>query len=610
MESPDRVPKERYYDPEFFRLEAESLWPRVWQMACRLEEIPEAGDFVEYECLDQSIIVLRADDTGSDTGADIKVRAFQNACRHRGVTIVDGRGHCERGFQCPFHGWRYGLDGKNAGVTQRRTFADHNLQPGDIDLVPVRCEVLGGCAWINLDADAPPLRECLEPFASALDAWKAESLRTEKWFAARLAVNWKLAIEAFVEMYHVVQTHPQLVIPTRFGRPDAASFDPRAFIDADIRYLRAMSEGMAGMVPASDVRIAETLRATQLPADPVAATATWNGMLNDAVTTWHRDRGATVPDLNELDAQGLNLTFFHGFPHYFVLPMYSGASAYRFRPLGPEETLMEIWSLERCPEGMKQEPPSSPDIWECDDPRWPPIPAQDFSNLPRQQRGLHARGLRVHAFVRWARGPYLELRAHDRRLSRGARIRTAAPGAAIGQRLSLRQTDRRPRILRPGASRRPVPSAPYGPETVGGWSRRSMNMNMNMNTTFSDVAEGVRATIAAYTQALDDGRTDDVVATFCPDGVCDIPGMGTHTGHDALRAAYSAWKPTRAQRHLVVNTLVTDWNDHEANAISDVIFVLLGKDGWRIQVVGRYRDLLHCDDGTWRFHRRSAEFVQ
>jgi hypothetical protein len=126
--------------------------------------------------------------------------------------------------------------------------------------------------------------------------------------------------------------------------------------------------------------------------------------------------------------------------------------------------------------------------------------------------------------------------------------------------------------------------------------------------SFADVVEGIRATIAAYTQALDDGRTDDVVATFCPDGGCDIPGMGTHAGHDALRAAYTKWKPRRPQRHLVVNTLVTDWNDHEASAISDVIFLLLGESGWAVQVVGRYHDTLHLTDGTWRFHRRTAQF--
>ena len=75
MEFRDRVPKERYFDPDFYAMEAELLWPRVWQMACRLEEIPEPHDFVEYEFLDQSVVVLRTDDMG--------VVAFQNACRHR-----------------------------------------------------------------------------------------------------------------------------------------------------------------------------------------------------------------------------------------------------------------------------------------------------------------------------------------------------------------------------------------------------------------------------------------------------------------------------------------------------------------------------------------------
>src|SRR5262245_44741166 len=127
-------------------------------------------------------------------------------------------------------------------------------------------------------------------------------------------------------------------------------------------------------------------------------------------------------------------------------------------------------------------------------------------------------------------------------------------------------------------------------------------------TTYADVVEGVRAAIASYTHALDDGRTDDVVATFCSDGVIDIPGMGTHEGHDALRAAYARWKPRRPQRHLVVNTLVTDWDDHAATAVSDVIFIMQGDAGWAIQVVGRYHDTLHNDGAAWRFHHRTAEF--
>lgn len=384
IELPDRAPKQRYYDPDFYQMEAELLWPRVWQMACRLEEIPSPGDYVEYVILDQSVVVVRTDDLG--------VTAFQNACRHRGVKVVEGAGSTGSGFTCPFHGWCYGADGTNRAVTRRRSFSEHNLAAGELDLTPVRCDVWGGCAWINLDGAAPPLRDCLEPAAGVLDAWKVESLRTEWWYACRLPVNWKLAQEAFVEQYHVVQTHPQLAIPERYPPRDGRPVDPRTLVEGDLHYLRVMSEGMAGMVHASDVAIAESLSGLDLPEDPAEAMATWQRTLNDEVVRRHRSAGHDVPDLNELEAAGLNQPMGYCFPHYFVLPMYSSASSYRFRPLGPEETLMEIWSLTRYPEGEERPRPKPPEWWDCDDPRWPPIPAQDFSNLPRQQKGLHNRG--------------------------------------------------------------------------------------------------------------------------------------------------------------------------------------------------------------------------
>jgi hypothetical protein len=84
--------------------------------------------------------------------------------------------------------------------------------------------------------------------------------------------------------------------------------------------------------------------------------------------------------------------------------MYSSASSYRFRPLGPEETLMEIWSLTRFPEGEEPGPLPVPERWESDDKRWPPIPRQDFGNLPRQQRGLHARGFEYMRLSEQAEG--------------------------------------------------------------------------------------------------------------------------------------------------------------------------------------------------------------
>jgi len=299
------------------------------------------GDFAEYEILDQSVIVVRT--------ADDEVAAYQNACRHRGVKVVQGRGTLKSGFTCPFHGWCYGLDGKNTFVSRAKSFSEHNLESADIDLVPVRCELWGACAWINLDPGAPPLRSCIEPFASILDAWKVEAMRAEWWESFRLPVNWKLAQEAFLEQYHVIETHPELVIPKRFAPKDPAAFDPATFVEAELHYLHVMSEGMGGMVHANDVAVAEAQRGRELSNDPTEAMARWHANLNEAVVAWHTERGAVIPDLNELAAQGIGETMYYCFPHYFVLPMYSSASSYRFRPL-------------------------------------------DFSNLPRQQKGLHNAG--------------------------------------------------------------------------------------------------------------------------------------------------------------------------------------------------------------------------
>ena len=120
--------------------------------------------------------------------------------------------------------------------------------------------------------------------------------------------------------------------------------------------------------------------------------AAWRNTLNAAVVDWHRARGSEMPDLNDLVRRGITDAIGFCFPHHFILPTYSSASSYRIRPLGPEETLFEIWSLTRFPSDLSPGKPTPPEPMAPDDPRWPPIPAQDFSNLPRQQKGLHSKG--------------------------------------------------------------------------------------------------------------------------------------------------------------------------------------------------------------------------
>ena len=126
---------------------------------------------------------------------------------------------------------------------------------------------------------------------------------------------------------------------------------------------------------------------------------------------------------------------------------------------------------------------------------------------------------------------------------------------------------------------------------------------------FADAAEGVRATLAAYVHALDDGRTDDIVSLFTADAVCEIQGQGTYAGHDELRAAYEGWKPRLPQRHLVLNTHVTLRSADEAQALSDVVFLLRLDGAWVTQLIGRYDDTLRCDGDRWLLHRRVATFV-
>jgi hypothetical protein len=199
-----------------------------------------------------------------------------------------------------------------------------------------------------------------------------------------------------MEGYHVPQTHPQLLPwAQRSGSPPQAGGTPTSVpevIRTSLYFMRTLGAGMGGMTHENDIRIAEGLQNIKLPDDPTAAMATWRSTLNDAVVDWHRARGSAMPDLNELDRRGITDAIGFCFPHYFILPTYSSASSYRIRPLGPEETLFEIWSLTRFPSDLSAAKPTPPVPMAPDDPRWPPIPAQDFSNLPRQQKGLHSNG--------------------------------------------------------------------------------------------------------------------------------------------------------------------------------------------------------------------------
>src|SRR5580658_7116993 len=98
------IPTEAYLSEQYARAEKDKLWSKVWQIACRIEELPKVGDYVTYDILDESIIVVRS--------APERISAYYNVCQHRGRRLLDGRGQT-RQIRCPFHGWMWNLDGKN-----------------------------------------------------------------------------------------------------------------------------------------------------------------------------------------------------------------------------------------------------------------------------------------------------------------------------------------------------------------------------------------------------------------------------------------------------------------------------------------------------------------
>ena len=402
------VPAPRYYDPTFARLEYERLWSRTWQMACRLEEIPNAGDFVEYTIGDQSLIVVRVD---ADT-----VRAYQNVCRHRGTQLAVGTGTFGNGqIACPFHGWRWNLDGTNTFVYGEQGFPAGLQGSSKLCLPQVPVDIWGACLWVNLDPDAPPLLESISPMPALLDPLGIDLMRTVWWKATVLEANWKLAMEAFVEGYHVMASHPQLTqglgeeydpgaltytvhanghshYVNRPGsqRDHRRHVDYLEEVDALIESSRLLCEGLEAMTLPRDLEVIETLRSR-----PVSEDASLGSELVKAIYESAEQERIPLPRLKPAELVRWGGVFFI-FPHYFVLPQYGNALVYRFRPMAgePERTLLELWSItipgpkDRFDRPVMQGP-YAPDDRE----HWPQIPLQDFDNITRQQRGVHNRSL-------------------------------------------------------------------------------------------------------------------------------------------------------------------------------------------------------------------------
>ena len=329
------------------------------------------------------------------------MKAFRNACRHRGLRLAHGPGHCgNEGFACPFHGWRWNREGENTFVFGRQFFDEEMLGRADIDLAPVRVEFWAGCAFINFDAAAPSLRDCLGPVADRMDARHADKLKMDWWSATVLPTNWKLAMEAFQEGFHTPVTHPQLHdVSVKANQAFGANYDglpvnddlnSREAVNMHVDFMAKLSEGMGGgIVHQTEVEALQPLREMDVPEDVDQATMAFYGKAYETVQEDAFSRGADMFDFSRVNQEQPFHAVEFMFPHFFLLPMFGAMASYRIRPLTPETCLFEIWSLVIRPDGEPFDTPSEPTLLPYDSHEFPEIPRQDYANLPLQQRGLH-----------------------------------------------------------------------------------------------------------------------------------------------------------------------------------------------------------------------------
>ena len=196
----DPIPRERYYDPDFMNREWEFLWTKIWHIAGREQQLQEPGDYVVHDFLHESVMVIRQHD-GS-------LRGFYNACGHRASRLV-WNNSSQESFFCPYHGWRWGLDGVLLDCPDREDFPQGD-PVGKLKLSEVRVDTWAGLVWYTMDREAPDLMKYLEPTAELYKGHQFDKAIRVSWVRVALDVNWKFWSDNFNESYHTRTVHPQV----------------------------------------------------------------------------------------------------------------------------------------------------------------------------------------------------------------------------------------------------------------------------------------------------------------------------------------------------------------------------------------------------------------
>ena len=373
------VPVSRYTTQAFHDLEMEKLWPKVWQMACREEEIPNVGDYHLYEVGNFSIIVVRTREG---------VRAHHNVCRHRGRRLCDDDGHASS-FICPFHGFSWNIDGSSRSVTSDWDFPQVDRK--NFTLNAVQADTWGGWVFINMDLGAQPLAQFLGDLPEHFAVWSPEDRYIQAHVAKVMSCNWKACQEAFMEAFHVIYTHPQILI----GIGDENSqYDAWGNFSRAITPNATPSPHLRGKFSEQELFDSVTMRYLDQP----SVGAVPPGMTARAMMAAGARAGmqSVVGDGVPLSDACLSDSIYYTlFPNFHPWGGYNRI-VYRFRPYRNhfDKSIMECYYMSPF---AGERPAPAPIHWLAEDAPWTDAPelgmlarvfTQDTFNLPQVQRGL------------------------------------------------------------------------------------------------------------------------------------------------------------------------------------------------------------------------------
>ncbi|MGI9284518.1 MAG: aromatic ring-hydroxylating oxygenase subunit alpha [Pseudomonadales bacterium] len=385
----ENITVERYLSREFHELEIEHVWKRTWQAVCRETEIPDAGDTFVYDITRFSILVTRT--------LQGELKAFHNACLHRGRQLVDENGN-HKDFRCPYHAFTWALDGEFKGAPCGWDFP--HIEKSKFGLTEVKIDTWGGWVFINMDPGAPELKDYLGILPAHFERWKPENGYKIVHVEKVIPCNWKVGWEAFIESYHAVATHPQILNYTA----DANSqYD--VWGDHISRTITALGVPSFHLEDITEQDVADTMfgvsamvaRPTEAKVPEGMTAREYIGQRNSAEFSKNHDRELASFATN---SERMDSILYSIFPNFAPWAGFHPNITYRFRPNGDDHTtaLMEIMVI--CQLATGTERPAdvpvrrlgenelfseAPELGES----LGTIFDQDLFNMPKIQKGMH-----------------------------------------------------------------------------------------------------------------------------------------------------------------------------------------------------------------------------